>query len=55
MDLAKLIGIIKALLPTKKVAVYLVAVAVAALAMFLKMSETELKDSYCKDNVIITK
>lgn len=55
MDLAKLISIVKALIPTRKVAVYILAAVAALLATQLKLSESELKDAYCKDGVVLTK
>ena len=52
MSTVAIIAFLKAILPTKKIAAWVLGVIAAALALFMGVNNEDLKAQYCKDAVV---
>jgi len=48
MKLPIILSFLKAIIPTKKVSAYLLGLIAAALAVFMGVNNSDLKEEYCK-------
>ena len=52
MNAATIIAMLKAILPTKKIAAWILGVLGAALAIFMGVTNSDLKAQYCASEVV---
>lgn len=52
MTALKIWGILKAILPTKKIGAWIVGVLAAVVALVMGVSNSELKDTFCAGGVV---
>jgi len=52
MNIAAIIGVLKAILPTKKISAWILGLIAAALALFMGVNNADLKEQFCENAVV---